>query len=1518
MKKITLYLFFTFFGINLFAQPLKQFSSKPEEYLSQIKDLLEQKDKKTGKEVYESLLPLWNGSYYDHNDKNNIISVSNELLQKRALPIPHFEEFERTLIEFAQKSYNKSDFEEWLKGISYLCRKKTTTLNTINNYMDNILSFVQKHYLAKSSTVKWKTRNSQSKFVFNGESLLIEVGKGDIVCFSKNDSAVIYNTEGTYNAFTEQWTGYNGKVTWERCGLKPDDVFAQLRQYNIDMKKSNYEADSVILIHKRFFKEPLLGKLSEKVMADVDTQRAIYPQFKSFSKRHKIKNIFPNIDYEGGFSLKGNRFIGEGTSDEMAILSIFRKDTLKMKISSNSYIFREDEINSQNAAVSIYIDKDSIYHPGVIFSYDAKKNELYLIRNNEGLKISPYYDTYHKLELDFPYLTWKLNDPQILFKPIPKATNKQAIFTSMDYFSRSKFIELQGYDSRNPLQELRAISKKLNSRNFNENDIANHFKLSTAQTRQMLLNLTFKGFINYSLETGKVYIKDKTFFYLQCSVGQKDYDVISFESNVFGDDYNALLSLLDNNLKLKGVMQIFLSDSQNVAIFPKDQEIIIKKNRDFVFDGKVRAGLFLFIGSNFSFTYDQFKLTLTDINTIKMRVKTEELDKYGNKIDRDLISVIEGASGELLLDEANNKSSVKSVPKYPIFNSKKDSYVFYDYKSVFDGVYKRDNFYFQIYPYTLDSINTLTKKNLLFKGHFVSSGIFPPFDDILSVQEDFSLGFKRNTPTEGFSAYGGKGNYKKEVYLSNRGLRGNGELEFIRAKAISNDFIFFPDSMNTTAQQFNIEKQDKGVQFASVQGKNIYIHWMPYKDEMLASNTHQPFDMYDKQATYTGTLKIEPTGLSGWGKLEFATAQLLSQDFSFKEHMVDADTSNFNLKALDNNEFSFKTNNVKSHIDFNERKGEFQSNGDASFVEFPQNKYICYMDQFTWYMDKEEIELSASKKAIDKLPENKENMSPTEAEDVQLKGSQFISVHPNQDSLNFIAPRAKYNLRKYIIAAEEVKLIRVADATVYPGDGKVVIEKNAVMQTLKESKIIANNTNRYHTIYNATTNIYGKKSYSSNGYYDYYDETKNKQTIKFDVVSVDSTYQTYAKGKIGITDNFMLSPNFAYTGDVYLQANQQFLTFDGSAKISHECEAMNRYWVNFKAMINPQEIYIPIGDSLRDINNNRINSGFYITNDSTHIYPAFLTKRKNYSDIAVFKATGFLTFDKKDSKYKISNKEKLQEFNLPGNYLSLHRSACNMYGEGKLDLGVNFGQIKQTTVGSINEDLVKGEVYLDFIYALDFYIEGKCMDIFTKDMNNVSGLEPVDLTRNSFVKGMYELVGESKANELFSEYSLGKFKKMPKELEHTIVLNDLKFKWNQKTRSYIADTLIGVGMIGKEYVNRITKGYMEVIKKRSGDKINLYLELSDNVWYYFSYANNLMQVLSSNEDFNTIIKTLKPDQRKLEVEKGQAPYSYFVAAPTALKKFKKHMQDYFSSGETDNADDAEENEKDKGKDKEGE
>ena len=44
------------------------------------------------------------------------------------------------------------------------------------------------------------------------------------------------------------------------------------------------------------------------------------------------------------------------------------------------------------------------------------------------------------------------------------------------------------------------------------------------------------------------------------------------------------------------------------------------------------------------------------------------------------------------------------------------------------------------------------------------------------------------------------------------------------------------------------------------------------------------------------------------------------------------------------------------------RKGESKSNDGESFVEFPENQYICFMDQFNWNMDNDNVEMEASQK----------------------------------------------------------------------------------------------------------------------------------------------------------------------------------------------------------------------------------------------------------------------------------------------------------------------------------------------------------------------------------------------------------------------------------------------------------------------------------------------------------------------------------------------------------------------------
>jgi hypothetical protein len=113
--------------------------------------------------------------------------------------------------------------------------------------------------------------------------------------------------------------------------------------------------------------------------------------------------------------------------------------------------------------------------------------------------------------------------------------------------------------------------------------------------------------------------------------------------------------------------------------------------------------------------------------------------------------------------------------------------------------------------------------------------------------------------------------------------------------------------------------------------------------------------------------------------------------------------------------------------------------------------------------------------------------------------------------LEVFSPAAKYNLKKYIISCINVPFINVADARLYPDSGKVIIHKNAVMDTLKNAIIMANTVTKYHNIRNVTANVFGRKSYLATGDYQYLDENKKPYLIKFNKIKPDTMDKLYLK-----------------------------------------------------------------------------------------------------------------------------------------------------------------------------------------------------------------------------------------------------------------------------------------------------------------------------------------------------------------------------------------------------------------------
>ncbi|MEZ5146782.1 MAG: hypothetical protein R2759_06795 [Bacteroidales bacterium] len=897
---------------------------------------------------------------------------------------------------------------------------------------------------------------------------------------------------------------------------------------------------------------------------------------------------------------------------------------------------------------------------------------------------------------------------------------------------------------------------------------------------------------------------------------------------------------------------------------------------DFTFAGRVHAGTFDFYSRDVDFNYDQFKLDMPAIDSMSFHVPSFETDEFGRRKQKKVQNVVSDLGGNLFIDDPLNKSGLKNYPQYPIFSSTKDAYVYYDDHKIFDGVYSRDKFYFYVYPFTIDSLDNFKTELLEFGGYLASAGIFPDIEDTLRVQPDYSLGFQTKSPESGFPVYGARGYYYADLNLSNDGLRGNGYLKYLTSTSWSEDYMFFPDSTNTFASKFIIEEQLTPVEYPAVTANHVFQHWVPYEDYMVVSYTDYPIDMFSGQSELLGKLVLTPEILKGAGNMSFEDADMHSKLYTFGQHEIFADSADFNLKSAEYIQSAFSTTNYKSHIDFYERVGSFVSNGGASFVDFPINQYICLIDEFSWYMDSYEIAIGSIEKEVEMS--QYDNLTIRELIDIPLQGSEFISIHPDQDSLRFISTTATYNLREYTLYAEDVKYLRVADATIFPSDRKVIIKPEAVMSTISDAKILTNSVTRYHEIYDVVVDIKGRKNYIGIGNYDYLDENGDRQQVFLKKIGVDQTFQSIGTGTVGDTTGFKLSKDFYFTGDVNLFANKEFLSFDGGFKIKDPCVRGKQHWVKFNSEINPKDIYIDVVEDLTNIQNEPLEAAIMFSMERNQFYSGFLTTKRAPTDYPVLKSFGHIRYDKALDEYSIGNLEYLKGLTAEGNMLTLSKKQCILTGEGKVNIGAELGRVNIETYGSVIHYVIPDSTRFDLVMLVDFPFDDTPLGMMAEEIAG-KNLQGVNVTRPEFTKALTDIMGEEDAEKILSDVRLfGKFRKYPSELERTIVFSDLKMRWNYATRSYVSYGQIGISSIGKTQINKYVNGIIEIEKKRTGDVITVYLEFDKGQnWYFFNSRNNLMQTISSNTEYNNYIRELKDDKRTVKKDKNGEEYSFIIS-----------------------------------------
>lgn len=1479
-----LFLFLLCLGISFLSHPLQAQritgnpATLPAELIALAEDQSQKEDRKEAGAFVEEFGIWWENAPFSDSLARKVCALAALTLDKKFRLQPHLFDYLKSVRAYPWDLLDEAGLKAWLDyGTDMLNSRKS---RKFPSFLEASLALFSDNYLYASRSISWQLVNPSGMALLYDSTLLLRVTQTDLFATVPGDTSLIRNTQGIYWVDQNRWEGSEGRIAWERVGYSPEEVYAELPQYSLDLRSTAYLIDSVILHHSGFLDRPLLGQLEEKLMMQVQVERASYPRFRSYLNDLAIRDIFPGISYYGGFQLHGDRVLGTGENQEKAVLEFTRNKAVFIRLRSPSFAIHPDRISAERTAVSIYHDGDSIFHPGVQMRYLNEKRELSLLRSDEGIAQSPFMDTWHNLDLYVSALYWNLDDERVHFQEMKGIRAEgRALFESADYYSRERYELLQGIDDVNPLDLLYRYASRGDKREFGLEAYVDFVRKPPEQVKAVLLNLAGRGFLNYDLDQDRIQVKERLFKYIRARAGRADYDVIQMQS-VISALPNATLSLLNFDLTIRGIPRILLSDSQQVIVAPHEQEIVMKKNRSFTFDGRAQAGHFLFVTRESTFSYEDFKIAMPVIDEMQFRVRSFQPDGNGFYSLEHVQTVLRDLSGEIRIDKPFNKSGKDPQPEYPIFTASSEAFVYFDDPAIWGGVYHRDRFNYRIRPFTIERLDDFQTTDLTFEGYLYSGGIFPDIEEPLRVQPDYSLGFVTQTPVTGYPAYGGKGTYTNVIDLSNKGLRGRGDISYLNARLSSEEIIFFPDSAYAKAETFSLKEQLSGPEYPMASGSDVKMLWLPYEDVMHLKNRKDPFLMYGGESTLDGRLALRPDGLKGAGELEFEDALMASRDFDFLHHEFKADTADFSLKAFDLNDLAFTIRDYRAHADLQKRKAEFWSNGGVARVEFPLNDYITFMDECVWLMDESSISLRNTKVS----GKDYSGMDYRQLADAELTGSAFISIHPAQDSLRFLAERGVFDLKENVIRAEGVQLIKVADAAIFPAEQKVSVYKKAEMGTLENAVVLANLDTKHHLIHQSTINVHSRQSYGGKGVYHYIDESGTITPLHLHRVGVEDG-QSYALADIADSAGVFLSPAFAFQGKARMDAADPLLLFDGGFRIAHDCDTLRRPWIAFSGRIHPDTVRIPLPEELKSLDRKNLDAGMLFSSRSEGMYPAFLQYRNSYSDQPVLSVGGAILYDKASQEYRIASEDRLKGKVEYGSYLSLSLSSCEVLGEGPLAMSVDFGQFGMEAYGAIRHLMVPDSTRMRLSLGLDFFLSEEVLEMLANDLESAS-LAAIDMSEGYYLSSLYELLGRTKAEELVAELNIyGSLRKMPSEMMKTMAFSDLTFAWNKSERAWISEGSLGLASVAGRQMNREIPGKIVIERKRSGDVFTMYLEAGAGNWYLFSYSRGLMQVMAADKNFNDLIRQEKPEDRTLKVKKGESTYRYIISTERKRRDF---------------------------------
>ncbi|WP_367389941.1 hypothetical protein [Lewinella sp. LCG006] len=1475
------------------------------EFISELETLMTEGKPKPVEEAYRTFAEVFSSGAFTPEEQTQITNTGLLMRSKRLGASPHFQDYLETLINIKQNTAYAEQFTAWNRVLESMLKDDANfTVNTIGSFLKFSNDFFGLQAIKYSpASVSWFVFAEKFDWAYDKEPVL-KVQNADLTGLRSDDTIMINQTNFDYYPLENVLKGSGGKTTWQRTELG-SAVFVDLERYEVETIRSIYDAEVAYLTYPQYFGDKRVkGTFTDKLVSD--DSRTSYPRFESTEGYINIPNVREGVRLRGGFRLHGATVYAFGSKDAPAELLVLndRNQPRFQGVGNLVTIKEQDRIVGSSVNSIVYLGADSLYHPSVNVRLNLSDLSMELTRGKKGTDRYPFYHSLHQMNIDADFIKVFLNeDSLIIGRPTASFVNKgDVVFESLNYFDPREYNRVQNIATANPLAIMKATAEREGTNFMSASLLASRLnsKFTVENIRPLIYDLVSKGFIAYDPETDEIEMKEKIYHYVNADAGNVDYDYLQLVSQT--DTINASIGLGDGYTVLNGVKRIDFSKPQRVATLPSGNQVFLKGNRNFDFDGQLFAGYSVMEGKDFHFQYESNQIDLDSVRYFDLFVPTGNLDENNKPEAFSIGSRIEHLQGVLLVDAPNNKSGRKDIPIFPSLQSKGNSYVFYDRSDTQDGVYTRDSFYFEIAPFSFDHLDRYGPQDVHFKGKLFSNGMFPEIKETLVLQEDQSLGFSTETPTEGYPAYDDKGTFTGEMKLDNNGLLGKGRLNYLQAVVDAEDFTFMPKRTTASADAFDLEEDRVGaIPVPEVHGEAVNLEWRPYSDSLIVKSAEAPFELYqENDHQLEGTLVLTPSGLRGSGSLGWSLGEAESTIFSFGANSAVADTMLIKINVLEvDDRLGLETDNVNGSLDYDEGVGHFEANDESVITTLPYNQYTTSMNKFDWDMKGSTITFESDKD----------------------NPALFTSIHPDQDSLQFRGEEATYDLKTSLLAINGVDYIVSSDAFIYPDSQYIEISANAEMARLENAKIIADTTSKYHVINRATVDIKGRRVYEASGFYEY-NVGPHQQEFELDNIIgqpigkggyKEKLSVTRATGEIQPTDTFFIDHKTQFRGTISLDAEEKSLRFDGYARFNAE-NLPNKYWFTVSFAGDKNDLVIDY-DVPNSYENEPLFSGLFLSKEFSRVYPRIITPLYFRKDRKILDlSTGVIKYLEDKDQFILGDSAIILGNEIVGNKMLFKNVDGSVEAEGKFTLGSELRYMQVDAAGRattafpppapeeepeveetgaimladeplVEEEETEASVAFDpsqiafnaeWMMGLKMRIPENLLKIVQNDFESASFESRAIgyLTDIAFYqKTVRELFPAGKErDDALAGLGLGVLD-VPKKLNpYDFLFSKLPMKWHQDYQSFVStEKNNGIISISGVPLNKQVECYVELKMPSTDadDRLYVYLKSPSGLFYFFGFKQGILSITSNNTVFMQQLEGMKVKDLIMKMDDGE-------------------------------------------------